>query len=193
MSYTETKAPWHSGRRVIEGVLILCLILPLSACSGARPDIREEAMFEARITIEKVSALAVESAVGHNLDSYLDAVSTGNVWPKPAFATIREDTDEQTPSWARGAAFGAVVDRSKSYPKVLVNYAASGQSSTGSGFNTRVADVLVCVSIGVEFVGDRVDAYMPPSIAAVECPADVQKYFGGNEVVTLEEVFAASP
>lgn len=193
MSYTDTKGPLRSGRRVIEGALVLCLILPLLACSGSRPDIREEAMFEARITIEKVSALAVDSAIGHNLDSYLDAVSTGDVWPKPAFATIREDTDEQIPGWAHGAAFGAVVDRSQSYPKVLVSYAASGQSSTGSGFNTRVADVLVCVSIEVEFVGDRVDSYMPPSIAAVECPADVQKYFGGNELVTLEEVFAACP
>jgi len=151
-------------------------------------------MFEARITIEKVSALANESAIGHNLDSYLEAVSTGDVWPKPAFATIRdEDRDEQIPGWANGAAFGAVVDRSKPYPRVLVSYAASGQSSTGSGFNSRVANVLVCVSIEVEFVGDRVDLYQTPEIAAVECPADVQKYFGGDEVVTFEEVFAASP
>ena len=150
-------------------------------------------MFEARITIEKVSALANESAIGHNLDSYLEAVSTGDVWPKPAFATIHEDTDDQIPGWASGVAFGAVIDRSKSYPRVLVSYAASGQSSTGSGFNSRIANVLVCVSIEVEFVGDRVDLYMTPEIAAVGCPADVQKYFGGDEVVTFEEVFAASP
>lgn len=150
-------------------------------------------MFEARITIEKVSALANESAIGHNLDSYLEAVSTGDVWPKPAFATIRGDTDEEIPGWASGAAFGAVVDRSKPYPRVLVSYAASGQSSAGSGFNSRVANVLVCVSIEVEFVGDRVDLYMTPEIAAVECPDEVQEYFGADELVTFDEVFAASP
>ena len=72
----------------------------------------------------------------------------------------------------------------------MVSYAVSGQGSAGSDFNSRVAYVLVCVAIGIEFVPDEVDVYGCPSITDVQCPDDVQLYFGGNEVVNYDEVRA---
>lgn len=191
MSRRATTAPLLPRQRFILGALISCLILCLAACSDSRPNVRDEALADARATIDKVSALAVESAIGFDLDSYSLAVSRGEVWPKPAFATIHQDTGEPLPAWANGVSFDVATDRSGSYPKVLVSYAVPGQGAAGSGFNTRVADVLVCVSIGIEFINDQVDVYMDPAVTAVQCPDEVQKYFGGNELVTLAEVLAA--
>ncbi|TFC45916.1 hypothetical protein [Cryobacterium shii] len=191
LSSSDATGPWHSGRRLIGGALALCLILTLSACSDLQAHVREQALANARITIEKVSALAVENAIGLDIDSYVAAVTAGEAWPKPVFATVRQDMGQELPAWARGASFGAVIDQSGSYPVVRTNYAAQGQASAGSGFNSRIARVLVCVSIGVGYLGGRVDVNMPPSILAVECPADVQRYYGADELVTLDEVLAA--
>ena len=177
-------------QRLIVGVIAPVLIVSLAACSSAGPDVRHEALADARVTIDKVSALAVESAIGLDLDGYSVAVSRGEVWPKPAFATVREDSGEPLPSWAHGVSFDVETDQSGNYPKVMVSYAVPGQGSAGSGFNARIANVLVCVGIAIEFVNDEVDVYMPPIVTEVTCPADVRKYFGGDEVVTLEEVLA---
>jgi hypothetical protein len=153
--------------------------------------VRDKALADARVTIDKVSALSAENAIGLDLQSYADAVALGEAWPKPWFATIHQDAPEPLPFWANGAAFNVTTDRTGSYPEVLVSYAVAGQGSAGSGFNTRVANVLVCVAIGIEFVHDEVDVYGSPSIAEIQCPDDVQKYFMG-ELVTLDEVRASS-
>jgi hypothetical protein len=172
------------------GVLAPVLVASLAACSSSTPDVRHEALSDARVTIDKVTALSVESAIGLSLDGYSAAVARGEVWPKPAFATVREDPGEPLPSWAHGVSFDIETNQSGNYPRVVVSYAAPGQGSAGNGFNARIANVLVCVGIGIEFVNDEVDVYMPPIVTEVTCPAGVRKYFGGDEVVTLEEVLA---
>lgn len=63
LSSSDATGPCHSGRRLIGGVLALCLILTLSACTDLQVHVREQALANDRITIEKVSALAVESAI----------------------------------------------------------------------------------------------------------------------------------
>ncbi|WP_411701012.1 hypothetical protein [Conyzicola sp.] len=168
----------------------MSVIMLLAACSTSGPNARDEALADARVSIDKVSAVAVESAIGLDLASYSLAVSRGEAWPKPAFSTIQEDSREFLPGWARGASFDVGTDQSGSYPRVVISYAVPGQGAVGSGFHTKVSDVLVCVKIGIEFIDDQVAVRMPPTVAAIPCPEDVQQYFGPDELVTLDEVLA---
>jgi hypothetical protein len=177
----------YPKRFVAGGALLSALLLGLTACSSAEPVAREEALSDARSVIDKVSALAVESAIGLTLDDYSQAVSRGEAWPKPTFATVGDDTGERLPSWA-GASFDVSTDDSGSYPVVLVSYAVSGQGSAGSGFNSRVSRVLLCVTIGVEFIRDEVDVYVDPPVREVTCPDDVLDYYGASDLITLAEL-----
>lgn len=190
LSRLNTTSRMSARHRLLLRAAIPLLIVSLAACSSAGPDVRQEALAYARVTIDKVSALAVESAIGLDLDGYAVAVARGEVWPKPVFGAVREDSGEPLPSWAHGVSFDVETDQSGNYPKVMVSYAVPGQGSAGSGFNARIANVLVCVGIAIEFVNDEVDVYMPPIVTEVTCPTDVRRYFGGDEVVTLEEVLA---
>ena len=185
---------WRSARMVARAAAATYLILSLSACSALVPgsNVRGKALVDARRMLERVSALAVENASVLDLAHYSDAVSKGEVWPKPAFETIHEKDTSDLPFWATGVSFGVKIDRSGREPRVVVSYAVQGQGSAGSGFNATIANVLTCVNIAIRFSKDETkEEILGPDWNPVECPADVKEYFGASELVTLTDVLEA--
>jgi hypothetical protein len=165
----------------------------LSSCAG--PDTRREALIDARLTLARVSALAIHDAVGLSPADYADSVTKGVAWPKPAITANGVTTDQVSgeilPMWA-GVSFAV----SSSHPAsdvtlVNVDYAIHGQGHAGGGFNERLNDVFGCVRIGVRFTHDTVDSYGDPSVISVDCSKVISRYFGGYELVSLQEIETA--
>jgi small ligand-binding sensory domain FIST len=178
--------PSSRTRRLLAGVIAACLPPLLAGCGGI--DVRPEALLEARITMEKVAALAVESAQGLTVEQYADAVEAGTAWPKPTFDSVGDPEMYLLPTWT-GASFGVAIDTSQpNFTMVRTDYAVPAQASAGGGFNARLARVLVCVRIGVEFRNDQVEAEMSPAIEQIDCPADVLEYYDIYELVSLDEI-----
>ena len=165
----------------------------LSSCAG--PDTRREALINARITLARVSALAIHDAVGLSPADYANSVTKGVAWPKPAITangvTTDQVSDEIPPTWA-GVSFAVSTSHPASdVTLVNVDYAIPGQGSAGSGFNSRLTDVFGCVRIGVRFTYDTVDSYGDPSVISVDCSKIISRYFGASELVSLQEIETA--
>lgn len=165
----------------------------LSSCAG--PDTRREALIDARQTLARVSALAIHDAIGLSPADYAESVTKGVAWPKPAITANGVTTDQVSgeilPMWA-GVSFAV----SSSHPAsdvtlVNVDYAIHGQGHAGGGFNERLNDVFGCVRIGVRFTHDTVDSYGDPSVISVDCSKVMSRYFGGYELVSLQEIETA--
>lgn len=177
-------------------VAVIVVVAVLSGCSSMGvADTRKMALIDARLTLAKVTALAVNDAIGHTASDYEQSVARGTSWPKPAITAngTRSDLDSKDllPIWV-GVSFGVSAETpDPGVTYVNVNYAVPGQGSSGGGFNSRLSNVVTCVQIRVRFDSDVVDTYSDPSVSPTTCSSDVKRFYGASESVALEEVQTA--